>query len=259
VNKPTPTPESAATLERITMVRPLVALLSLMTLVASTGCASAPPKAVQPAGKPPTPKSVTLHNPGGDAADPELAALERLATQPFGWKGDKFNTLRVPLIDWSHWQRVKIFGQPSRAAYQYGDEHFAVIALFYTPIEGENDPDRCLQQFLEKAGPPAEAYGVRIGESHVLHVDQKIEGERRPMAIKVLDGSVESLMDSNDYAGAVASFQSWPGTCLIEAFAVVATHHRELAMKVRDRWVAEGAPGIRWEKALTSAPPTSAR
>jgi hypothetical protein len=30
-------------------------------------------------------------------------------------------------------------------------------------------------------------------------------------------------------------------------------------MKVRDRWVAEGAPGIRWEKALTSAPPTSAR
>jgi hypothetical protein len=241
------------------MVRPLAALLSLMTLVASTGCASTPPKAVQPAGKPPTPKSVTLHNPGGDAADPELAALERLATLPFGWKGDKFNTLRVPLIDWSHWQRVKIFGQPSRAAYQYGDEHFAVIALFYTPIEGENDPDRCLQQFLEKAGPPAEAYGVRIGESHVLHVDQKIDGERRPMAIKVLDGSVESLMDSNDYAGAVASFQSWPGTCLIEAFAVVATHHRELAMKVRDRWVAEGAPGIRWEKALTSAPPTSAR
>jgi hypothetical protein len=79
------------------------------------------------------------------------------------------------------------------------------------------------------------------------------------MVIKVLDGAVESLVDSNDYAGAVASFQSWPGTCLIEAFAAVATHHRALAMQVRDRWVAEGAPGIRWEKALTAAPPLNDR
>jgi len=240
------------------MLRRLAAGLSLMTLVASTGCA-APPKIVQPPGIPPTPKSVTLKNPGGDAADPELAALERLAKMPFGWKQDRFNTLRVPLIDWSHWARVKIFGQPSRAAYQYGDEHFAVIGLFYTPIEGENDPDRCLQKFLEKAGPPAEAYGVRLGETRLVHLDQKIDGERRPMVIKVIDGAVESLIDSNDYAGGVASFQSWPGTCLIEAFAVVATHHRALAMKIRDRWVADGAAGLRWEKALTAAPSTEAR
>lgn len=229
-----------------------------MTLVASSGCATNP-TVVQPPGTPPTPTSVTLKNPGGDAADPELAALERLAKMPFGWKQDRFNTLRVPLIDWSHWQRVKIFGQPSRAAYQYGEDHIAVIGLFYTPIAGENDPDRCLQKFLEKAGPPAEAYGVRLGASHVVHLDQKIDGERRPMVIKVIDGAVESLMNSNDYAGAVASFQSWPGTCLIEAFAVVATHHRELARKVRDRWVADGAAGIRWEKALTAAPSTEAR
>jgi hypothetical protein len=240
------------------MVRLLAAHLGLMTLVAVTGCASQPVN-VKPPGLPPTPKSVTLHNPGGDAADPELAALERLAAQPLGWKRDRFDTLRVPLIDWSHWARVKIFGQPSRAAYQYGDDHIGVIGLFYTPIEGANDPDRCLQKFIEKATPPAEAYGVRIGESHRIHVDQKIDGERRPMAIQILDGAVESLMDSNDYAGAVASFQSWPGTCLIEAFAVVATHHRELAMKVRDRWVTESAPGIRWEKALTEAPPLQDR
>jgi hypothetical protein len=240
------------------MVRLLAAHLGLMTLVAATGCATQPVN-VKPPGLPPTPKSVTNHNPGGDAADPELAALERLAAQPFGWRRDKFETLRVPLMDWKNWRRVTIFGNPSRAAFQYGDDHIGVIGIAYTPIEGENDPDRCLQKFLEKATPPAEAYGARIGETRILHVDQKIDGERRPMAIKLIDGAVESLLDSNDYLAAVAAYQSWPGTCLIQAFAVMSTNHRDVAMKIRDRWVAEGAPGIRWEKALTEAPPTVAR
>ncbi len=239
------------------MVRLLAAHLGLMTLVAATGCANNP-VTVKPPGLPPTPKSVNAHTPGGDAADPEFAALQRLDSQPFGIKLDRFNTLRVPMTDWRQWRRVKIFGQPARAAYQYGDDHIAVIGIAYTQIEGENDPDRCLQKFLEKATPPAEAYGVRIGESRMLHVDQKIDGERRPMAIKVLDGAVESLLDANDYVAAIASYQSWPGTCLIEAFAVVATHHRELAVKIRDRWVTEGAPAMRWDKKLTEAPPTTA-
>jgi hypothetical protein len=240
------------------MVRLLAAHLGLMTLVAATGCATQPVN-VKPPGLPPTPKSVTAHNPGGDAADPELAALQRLDAQPWGMRRDKFETLRVPMTDWTHWRRVTIFGNPSRVAFQYGDDHIAVIGMAYTPIEGENDPDRCLQKFLDAAGPPAAAYGVRIGETRLLHVDQKIDGERRPMVIKVLDGAVESLLDANEYVAAVASYQSWPGTCLIEAFAVVATNHRDLAVKIRDRWVTEGAPGLRWEKAITEAPPTTAR
>ena len=240
------------------MVRLLAAHLGLMTLVAAAGCATQPVN-VKPPGLPPTPKSVTMHNPGGDAADPELAALQRLDAQPWGNRRDKLETLRVPMTDWSHWRRVTIFGNPSRAAYQYGDDHLAVIGIAYTKIEGENDPDRCLQKFLEAATPPAEAYGVRVGASSMIHVDQKIDGERRPMVIKILDGAVESLLDANDYVAAIASYQSWPGTCLIEAFAVVATNHRDLAVKIRDRWVKEGAPALKWEKALTEAPLTTAR
>jgi hypothetical protein len=240
------------------MMRPLAAVLGLTTLLGAVGCAQTP-KVVKPPGIPPTPKTVTLENPGGDADDPELAALNRLIKEPWGWKRDRFDTLRVPLLDWRYWQRVKIFGHPTRGAYKYGDEHYAVGALWYTPIEGDNDPDRCLAKFLEGATPEAAAYGIRVGESRVVHSEQRIDGERRPVTIKVMDGAVESIIDSNEYVGAVASYQSWPGTCLIFGFAVVSTHHRELALKVRERWVAEGAPGLVWEKKLTEGPTTEAR
>ena len=75
--------------------------LALTTLLGVVGCASKNIP-VQPPGKPPTPKSVTVANPGGDAADPELAALQRLAAEPWGRRTDRFNTLNVPQIGRAH-------------------------------------------------------------------------------------------------------------------------------------------------------------
>ena len=60
------------------------------------------------------------------------------------------------------------------------------------------------------------------------------------------------------YVG-IAVYDSWPGTCLVQAIAVKSTHHADVARRVRDRWLTEGAPGLRWEKALTAAPTTEAR
>jgi hypothetical protein len=239
------------------MVRLLAGFLGLTTLLGAAACAPTVP--TQPLGQPPTPKSVTKENPGGDAADPEFAALFRLANEPWGRRRDRWRTLDVPLTDWQHWQRVRLWGNPTRAAYRFGAEHYAVVAIWYVPIEGDNDPDTCLDKFLAEKTPIAEAYGARIGETRLLRAEQRVDGEPRPISIKVMDGSVEALVDSNEYVGALAAYQSWPETCLLQAFAVVSTRHRDLAVKVRDRWVAEGAPRLGWDKKLAEAPPTESR
>jgi hypothetical protein len=230
-----------------------------MALLGAVGCTSNNVP-VQPPGRPPTPKSVTLANPGGDAADPELAALERLANLRWGNRRDRFNTLTVPLIDWPHWQRVRLWGYPTRAAYRYGDEHYAVVGIWYTPVDGDNDPETCLKKFLGEATPVAEAYGVHVTDTKVHNIEQIIDGEQRPVVVKTMDGSLDTLVENNDYVGGLASYQSWPGTCLFQGFAVIATKHRDLALKIRDRWLKEmGVTRLAWLKHITEAPPTLSR
>lgn len=226
-----------------------------LALIAASGCgASTPTPPPKPPGVPPTPATVTRKNPGGDAADPEKAALERLLKEPWGGRGDRYATMRAPLVDWSNWRRVKLVGHPTRAAFRYGDEHYGVAGVWYIPAKGANDPDTCLAQFMSTAVPQAEAYGARMGETRVLHAEQQVKGELRPMTIRTIDGGIESMFASDDYAGALVSYQSWPGTCLIYGFAVVAGHHKELARKVRDRWITEGAPKLQWNKVVAAAP-----
>jgi hypothetical protein len=240
------------------MMRPLAAVLGLTTLLGVVACSTSPLPS-RPPGLPPTPVSVTKENPGGDAADPERAALTRLLNEPVGWKRDRFDTLRVPLMDWTKWQRVKIWGHPTRASFRYGDDHYGVIALWYGPSTGESTPEACLARFVGEATPQAEAYGVRIAEVKDIHTEQRVEGERRPIEIKVVDGSIETLMESSDYLGGIASYTTWPGTCLIQGFAVLATKHRDLALQIRERWVTEGVPRLSWERRLTTAPVASDR
>ena len=79
------------------------------------------------------------------------------------------------------------------------------------------------------------------------------------MIVELLDGRLDSILGRDDYVGAVAAYQSFPGTCLVEGFAVVATNHRELAVKVRDRWVAEGAAKLGWNSFVKEAPETLTR
>jgi hypothetical protein len=232
------------------------ALALLAPLLA--GCASSgpPPK---PPGQPPTPKSVTLKNPGGDAADPELAALKRLLEEPWGFKRDRWRTLRVPLADWKHWRRVRLWGHPMRASHRYGDEAYAVQTVWYQPAEGPDDPDACLARFLGYARPIAESFDVRLGPATPSRTTQQVGGESRPMLVHTFEGRMESLLGGDEYVAAIAAYQSWPGTCLVYAFAVKADHHREIAVKVRDRWVADGAARLLWEKKVTEAPPFHAR
>lgn len=236
---------------------PLRPVPLLTLLVATSACNSAVPS--RPPGVPPTPTSITRKNPGGDAADPEQAALLRLLQEPWGNRADRYGTLHVPLADWKNWRRVRIWGHPTRVTYRYGDDHFALATVLYTTTSGPSDPDSCLDEFWAKHAPLADSYGVRIGASELVRTTQDIDGEVRPLVLKSLEGSLESLLSSDDYMGGIAAYESWPGTCLVQAVAVKSTHHADLARRVRDRWLDEGAPGLRWMPRVTKAPATEAR
>ena len=230
------------------------------------GCSAAVPP--RPVGLPPTPQTVTVQNPGGDAADPEWAALDRLAREPWGVRRDRTSTLLVPLVDAQHWQRVRLWGYPTRAAFRFGDDHHGVVAIWFTPTTERSDPQSCLARFVAEARPAAEAYGTRILATHLVHTEQRpseafrfgLVGETtkrtafQPMVVQVIDAEVDGLFSTKGYAGALAAYASFPGTCLIQGFVVVAGNHWELASRIRDRWVAEGAPRLAWHPRVTELP-----
>lgn len=255
---------------RFNVARPsFIGLFAALALATTSGCGggSAPaPAAAQPAPTtkaataPPTPTSVTKSNSGGDSTDPERAALERLLNEPWGFRRDRWSTLRVPLVDWKNWRRVRIWGHPTRATHRYGDDHRAIDTILYTSVDGPNDLATCLAKFSEYASTTAQAYGVRMSEPQLIKMNQEVEDEGpKPMLVQLRDGSIDSLLASDDYVGALAVYPSFPGTCLVRGFAVVATNHRDIALKIRDRWVREGAPAMRWEKKVKEAPATEAR
>lgn len=231
---------------------------SLPFLVLALGCCSnnVPPETPEALpDRPPTPASVTKQKPGGDAADPTKAALDRLLQQPFEAKRrDRWGTLRVPLADWKNWRRIRIWGHPTRATFQYGDDYTAMVVLRYSDIEGPNDPEHCLANFMKHASPVADNYGIRLGESKLVSTSQQTRGQAQPILVRLQEGGVDSVIVSDDYVGFMAAYQSWPGTCLVQGFAVVSTDHPELATKVRDRWVTEAIAKLAWDKKVNEAP-----
>jgi hypothetical protein len=228
-------------------------LLTLFTTSALFGCSAQVHS--QPPGVPPSPKTITVENPGGDSADPEEAALERLSREPWGARRDRTGSLVIPLPDARHWMRVRIWGYPTRTAFRFGDDHFGIMAVWFRPTTEDDSPEACLDRFVAEARPSAESYGVRVVETHLVRTEHRgTRGVHRPMVVQVIDAKVPGFFSGHEYAGAVAAAPSWPGTCLVEGFVVPSDKHGELARKVRDRWVAEGAPRLVWNGRLTEAP-----
>lgn len=213
----------------------------------------------QPPGAPPTPISVTSETPGGDADDPVQAALTRLLDERWGVRQDKFKTLNVRLPDQDHWRRVRILGQPTRAAFRYGDEHHAVDVVFYTDAEGSDTPRDCLEHFLAEAEETAMAYGSDLRVGAVEEHEHEVHGEPRSWLLVRGEGTFRSFLGSEDYVGALAVYQSWPGTCLVQGYVVKSTEHHGLAVQVRERWVEDAADRLRWKHQIDEAPPRSTR
>lgn len=212
----------------------LFGLLALASVL--VGCA--PSVAKQPVGAPPTPVTVTRDEPGGDAADPHVAALERLASAGWGWRNDRRDALHVPMPDWQNWRRVTFWGMPTFAGYRYGDDHHAVIGVWVRDAQpgAKADPETCLDGFAAWGEPKARDFGVRMAE--VGRVSQPFQRSR--VAVRSVDAHVAALFNSGDYAAAYAGYAIWPGACTIVGVAVPARGAFDAAKRVRDRWVREG-------------------
>jgi len=142
---------------------PLAWIVLLAAVLAIGGCAHAPERPSTLAERTPTPGSVTRDNPAGDAEAQVDAALTRLLNEPDAFKRDRFRTLKSRLPDHKTWRRVRFWGHPTRAAWRYGKEGYAVAVLAYFDAEGDDSPRTCLERFAREAQETAESFDVAIG------------------------------------------------------------------------------------------------
>ncbi len=241
------------------------ALAAVATLAATSGCGAPAPNPDAPTADSAVPvvgsaTPAASAKPASEADATEVSELTALTGGGFGRRTDKWDTLSIRFADWPNWKRVRIFGQPTRATFRYGDDAAGLLAVFYTPSEGPDDPRSCLDKFLRFADDTATTYDIDYKKSPVYEREQSLpDRSKRPMLVVLAEGHVNAAFAMDDYAGAVAVYQSFPGTCLVQAFATKATRHPELARKARDHWVTEAAPYLTWGAKVTEAPPLDAR
>lgn len=208
---------------------------------------AAPPPAAPPSPAP-SPASITPAEPGGNAADPHEAALTRLLNTPWGGRNDKADLVHVPLPDWENWKRVRYFGVEHFVGFRYGDEHHAMALAFVqdlppgTPVK----TDTCIRAFENWGLPQTHAFDVKFSpfESHFAKWQNQI------LETRSVDGRVNLGFTSAEFSGAWAAYPAYPDACLIFAIAVPWRDHKDLAEKLRDRWVSEGFPMLQVTSAI---------
>lgn len=210
-----------------------LASLSACTLLA---CSHSIPR--QPPGLPPSPKTITREEPGGDAHDPLRAAHERLARESWGWRADKRDVFHFPLSDTKNWRRVRFWGVPSFVGFRYGDKHHAVAALWARKLREGDAPtaDTCMKRFEDWGNGVADQYSTRISE-----VTEQRATWREPddVLVKTLEAQVKTLLSRRRYLGVVGATIAWPGVCVAYGYAFDADDVEEPAREARDRYARE--------------------
>jgi hypothetical protein len=209
-------------------------VIAALVLAGSVGCATSSPR--QPPGAPPTPETVSREEPGGNASDPHVAALQRLVSAQWGWRNDREDALHVPMPDWEKWRRIRYYGIPTFVGFRYGDAHHAVLAIWLRPADAKEDLEACLSKFEIWATPQAEVFGVTT----TAPVTTKTKWARGEVVVRSIEAKVDSILWKRRYAAAYGAYTMWPGTCTVFGVAVLAKGSDELARTVRDRYVHEG-------------------
>jgi hypothetical protein len=211
-----------------------------LLLVALAGFAAACGSSVvkQPPGTPPSPATISVAEPGGDAHDPHWGALKRLLREPWGRRNDKDDLLHAPTPDWEHWKRVRYFGFEHFTGFRYGNDHHAVAVVVVqdVPPGAAVDSASCLRRFEDAARPQARSYDVKFGTFGV----KQGEWREQPITVKYVDGAVALGFSYTEFSAAWSAYPAYPDACLIYAVAVPWRDHGDLAKQVRDRWVDEG-------------------
>ena len=216
-------------------------------VVLGAGCVSTRP--AEPP-RPPTPASVNRTEPGGDAPNPELAALERLTHESWGLRGDRKGHVTVALPDAVNWRRVKMWLVPALTGFRYGDEHRGVSAVFVRETTKATTSDACLEEFEAWARGPARQLDLEVETP----TDLIIRWRGQPVRVRQRDGAIPWGFWRKHYAGAYASFPAWPGRCATLAYAFPLDEAAEAAHAARDRFAREAFARFRVSPAVPDAP-----
>ena len=194
-------------------------------------------------GKPPTPRSISVEEPGGDAHDPHAAALGRLLSEPWGRRNDKDDQLHAPTPDWEHWKRVRFWGVEHFTGFRYGDDHHAVaiVLLDDMPEGAAQNSEACSVQFEKRAMERLRSYDAELGP--IGTNDLRWHGD--PLIVRFVDGHVDTGFKRRYFSAAWAAYAAYPDTCLVYAVAIPWRDQQDLARQVRDRWVDEGFQQLR--------------
>ncbi len=167
---------------------------------------------------------------------------------------DAWKTLRVQLPDRPHWKGTRFKRYPTRAAYQYGKAYVGVAIVIYTKasaVAGDADArSACLRPLLKRAHEAAQGYSVEMGP---MRREVRRRGGLEMLVVRT-SGKFNTLFKRDAYVGALVAHQSWPGTCLVQGFAVRVGSDVMLARQVVTRWVEDAAPEITWSSKLSVAP-----
>ncbi len=218
------------------MTRAPLTALSAVVLLGAAACGSSNANR-EPPGKPPKPETITVAEPGGDAHDPHVAALDRELTEPWGERNDKDNQLLVPLPDVEHWKRVRYYGVEHFLGFRYGDEHHAIAIAFVQDVpEGTSiDSRSCLKNFEAWARPQIKGFDVQL--ENVITRDTRWRDQ--PLTIKSVDGHADVGFSRRSFSAAWAGYPAYPDACLVYAIAIPWRDSADAARKVRDRFLTE--------------------
>jgi hypothetical protein len=205
------------------------------------GCATSVPH--RPPGVPPTPATVTLENPGGDAADPQEAALRRQLEMPWGSAEDQNRQIAIPMPDPWKYRRVKFWAFDHFVGFRYGDDSHVVNAAMVldVPKGSPTDTKTCRSVAEKWALPQLKNFDVKLEGPETTEFDWR----GQPVLVTSLDGYVDFGFDRWRFSAAYAAYPAYPDACLVFGMAVPWRKHADLAREVRDRWVKEGAVRLR--------------
>ncbi len=94
----------------------------------------------------------------------------------------------------------------------------------------------------------------RRGPAEVWRRHKQRYGEADMPLIRA-SGQFNTILVDDRYLAAVAAYESWPGTCLVQGFTVQVGTDEQLAEQLIERWIQEIAPKLQWFGRLREAPP----
>jgi hypothetical protein len=196
------------------------------------------PRVHQPPGVPPSPKTITREEPGGDAHDPHQEALLRLSREPWGWRNDKRDVFHFPLSDWTNWRRVRFWGVPTFLGFRYGDVHHAIAGMRLVRVHPPDlpTPTGCMERFLQWGMPIADGYSAKLKDESDSFVAWKAPND---VLVRTWEAEVKTLLARKRYFGVMGAMLPWDGVCAVWGYAFHVDDEDALARTVRDRYARE--------------------